>query len=188
MSTLQDSQPNPRSRRRLQHSDLPRNHHGHPVAPLDPAGHPYQYCWHDTDRLELVYAATAADLLDEWIPGYLELDEPQRMYARAQHAISVRTGLVAQLAATATNLTGDQERVLLADLSSLPDIDRWNSPVPLVLLDALYRPYTDRQAPISGIDGDVRDPSNILWLRTASADSYVQSLAHAGVVQLDVHD
>ena len=62
------------------------------------------------------------------------------------------------------------------------------SPVPLVLLDALYRPYTDRQAPISGIDGDVRDPSNILWLRTASADSYVQSLAHAGVVQLDVHD
>lgn len=176
------------SRRRLDPRDLPRNHHGNPVAPLTPAGQPYRLCWHDTDRGELVYTATADDLLDEWMPGYLDLDTEQRMLARAQHALQVRAGLLAQIAAS-NNLHQDIERLLLAaaDDPQLLQLQRWDDPTPLVLLDTLYRPYTDRSAPISGPDGDVRDPSNILWLRPAQAEAYLTSLAHAGVIDLDIH-
>ena len=177
------------SRRRLDPRDLPRNHHGNPVAPLTPAGQPYRLCWHDTDHGELVYTATADDLLDEWMPGYLDLDTEQRMLARAQHALQVRAGLLAQIAASTSNLHQDIERLLLADADDpqLLQLQRWDDPTPLVLLDTLYRPYTDRSAPISGPDGDVRDPSNILWLRPAQAEAYITSLAHAGVIQLDIH-
>jgi hypothetical protein len=53
----------------------------------------------------------------------------------------------------------------------------------------MYRPYTDRVPPISGIDGDVREPSNIIWLRNAHPAEYLQSLARAGAIQLDIsHD
>jgi len=43
-------------------------------------------------------------------------------------------------------------------------------------------------APISGIDGDVRDPSNIIWLRHAHPDTYVQSLADAGLIDLAINN
>jgi len=40
----------------------------------------------------------------------------------------------------------------------------------------------------SGVDGDVVDPSNILWLRHSTADAYVQSFARAGYLGLDVRE
>ena len=83
-------------------------------------------------------------------------------------------------------ITPEQEAILLADLDKMPDIQRWDPPVPLVLLEGMYRPYTDRLPPLSGIDGDVQDPSNIIWLRNAHPDGYVQSLAAAGVIDLAV--
>lgn len=177
---------------RLQPNQLPHNHHDHPVAPLQASGEPYLYCWRDTSRGELVYAATAEDLLDEWLPGYLEQDDTGRARLRAQHAIQLRDHLAAELVADAdqrddVDLSADDEQLLLTDLSELPDIARWDSPVPLVLLDGMYRPFTTRIAPISGIDGDVHEPTNILWLRNSHPDAYVQSLARAGIVQLDVH-
>jgi len=66
------------------------------------------------------------------------------------------------------------------------DLRRWDSPVPLVLLKGICHPYTDRRPPLSGIDGDVQSPSNILWLRNANPDRYLVSLAEAGVIELDV--
>ena len=52
----------------------------------------------------------------------------------------------------------------------------------------MYRPYTDRLPPLSGIDGDVQDPSNIIWLRNSHADGYVQSLAAAGIIDIAIHN
>ncbi len=51
----------------------------------------------------------------------------------------------------------------------------------------MYKPYTDRTPPISGIDGDVREPRNI-WLCNAHPETYPVSLAEAGVIDLAVHD
>ena len=164
---------------------LPRNHHGDPVAPLTPVGLPYQLRWVDHDHGgDLVYAETADDLLDQWLPGYAAADPSEQAL--------LRDGLVAQLLVDAESngitLTPDQESILLADLDQMPDITRWEPPVPLVLLEGMYRPYTDRLPPLSGIDGDVRDPSNIIWLRNCHADGYVQSLAAAGVIDLSIHN
>jgi hypothetical protein len=172
---------------------LPRNHHGDQVAPLTPTGSPYQLRWVDHDHGgDLVYAETADDLLGHWLPGYATADPAGRALLRAQHAVQIRDSLVAQLLGDAeTNgitLTPNQEAILLADLDQMPDITRWDPPVPLVLLDGMYRPYTNRLPPISGIDGDVQNPSNIIWLRNAHPDTYLRSLAEAGVIDLAIHN
>jgi hypothetical protein len=46
----------------------------------------------------------------------------------------------------------------------------------------MYKPYTDRTPPISGIDGDVREPRNIMWLCSAHPVTYRLCLAEAGVI------
>jgi hypothetical protein len=177
---------------RIAPDQLPRNHHGDPVAPLTPAGVPYQLRWVDHDHGgDLVYAETADDLLGHWIPGYSAADPAGRALLRAQHAVQIRDALLAQLLVDAENngttLTAEQEAILLADLNQMPDISTWDPPVPLVLLEGMYRPYTNRLPPLSGIDGDVQDPINIIWLRNAHPDTYVQSLADAGVIDLAIH-
>ncbi len=35
---------------RIRPDQMPRDHHGDPVAPLTPAGEPYQYRWVDHDH------------------------------------------------------------------------------------------------------------------------------------------
>ena len=178
---------------RITPDQLPRNQHGDQVAPLTPTGAPYQLRWVDHDHGgDLVYAETADDLLNQWLPGYAAADPDGQALLRAQHAVQIRDSLVAQLLVEAENngttLTPEQEAILLADLDQMPDIPRWDPPVPLVLLEGMYRPYTDRLPPLSGIDGDVRDPRNIIWLRNAHADGYVQSLAAAGVADIAIHN
>lgn len=165
----------------------PRNHHGDAVAPPTPEGRPYRYAWAD-DNGDTVYAETGDHLINVWIPGYLDSTTEEQARIRAEHAVRARTEIVATIAADvpAGVLSESEEAILLADLSNMPDLDRWSSEIPLVLLEGMYRPFTDRLPPVSAIDGDVRDPSNILWLRHSSGNSYVESLAHAGYITLDV--
>src|SRR5664279_4379191 len=99
---------------RIAPDQLPRNHHGDQVAPLTPSGSPYRYRWVDHDHGgDLVYAETADDLLDHWLPGYAAADPAARALLRAQHAVQIRDALVAQLLVDAENnsitLTPDQE-------------------------------------------------------------------------------
>jgi len=56
------------------------------------------------------------------------------------------------------------------------------------LFEGMYRPFSEGTPPLSGVDGDVVDPSNILWLRHSTADAYVQSFARAGYLGLDVRE
>lgn len=175
---------------RIAADQLPRNHHGDPVAPLTADGRPYRLRWVDHDDGDtLVYAQTADELLAHWIPDYQYADPASRALLRAQHAVRIRDALVAELAVDSDELlTAEQQDILLCDLDQMPDIPRWDPPVPLVLLEGMYRPYTDRTPPISGIDGDVREPSNIIWLRNAHPEPYLVSLAEAGVIDLALYN
>ncbi|GAA2014970.1 hypothetical protein JL107_08800 [Nakamurella flavida] len=165
-------------------------HGNDPGPPVDlsigPDGQPPRFCWFDPRSDEQVYAATADDLLAEWMPGYLDRDEAGRLDARTRHALHVRRALVGKLAAEATDLTEEQRQVLLAEPDDMPDVERWDARVPLVLLDTRFRPHTDRPAPVADGDGDVRE-ATVLWLRVSDAEAYLLSLAHAGVIRLDVH-
>lgn len=183
----------PRGIQRRRPDQLPTNHHGDQVAPLTAAGGSYAMCWTEPSTGDRVFAETAEDLLAYWIDGYRDSDTGGRATLRARHAVTIRAQLAAQLVIDAdlagSPATPEEEAVLLSDLDQLPDLATWDSPVPLVLLEGMYRPFTDRVPPISGIDGDVKEPSNIIWLRNAHPEAYLQSLARAGVVQLDIsHD
>src|SRR6476659_1931933 len=114
---------------RIAPDKLPRNQHGDQVAPLTPSGSPYRYRWVDHDHGgDLVYAETADDLLDHWLPGYRDAGPDGQALLRARHAVQIRDALVAQLLVNAENngikLTPEQEAILLADLGQMPDIPR----------------------------------------------------------------
>lgn len=187
MSGTESNAGNPVGTTRIRPGGEPHNHHGDAVAPLTPDGRPYRYAWTDSNG-DTVYALTGDHLINVWIPGYLDRTPEERARIRAEHAVRARTEIVATLAADASAgvLSDSEEAILLADLSNMPELDRWGSEIPLVLLEGTYRPFTDRLPPVSSLDGDVRDPSNILWLRHSSGNSYVESLARAGYITLDV--
>ena len=179
---------------RITPDQLPRNHHGDPVAPLTPSGLPYQLRWVDHDHGgDLVYAETADDLLDRLAPRL-----PGRRPSRARRCSAPntpsRSGTPWSRSSSSTPRTTaspsppNRKRSCWPTSTRCPTSPRWDPPVPLVLLEGMYRPYTDRLPPLSGIDGDVQDPSNIIWLRNAHPDTYVQSLAAAGVIDLAIYN
>jgi hypothetical protein len=61
--------------------------------------------------------------------------------------------------------------------------------IPLRSWLSLHTPRdTARIPPLSGIEGDVREPANIIWLRHGFPDTYLRSLADAGVIDLAIYD
>ena len=58
--------------------------------------------------------------------------------------------------------------------------------MPLVLIEGAFAPDTTLPAPISGTDGDVREPRNLIWLRPRTAEGYLLSLARAGQIELAI--
>ena len=67
---------------------LPHNDHGDAIAPLTPAGQPYQYRWVDHDNGgDLVYAETADDLsqrMDPRLPGRRTLRQGTEQFGQAK--------------------------------------------------------------------------------------------------------
>lgn len=177
--------------RRVPFTDLARAHSGELIAPLDEDLQPLRWEWINTRAAERVYTTTAAELLDLWLPGYLAASSRTRLEARIEHAAATRAQLAATLVEQAESgsaaIDPAARAVLLGSSWEPPDLLEWAHPVPLVLLDVFYVPYTSRPAPRSAIDGDVAEPSNLLWLRPSSETAYLRSLATAGVVQLAEH-
>lgn len=166
----------------------PRAHTGEVLAPLATDGNPLRWEWIDEARGERVYVASADELLGEWLPGYDQADAEQRLTARIEHAAAVRAevaaAVVARVEAEGAVIDPDDRLVLLDSSWSPPQVRSWSNPVALVLIDVFYAPFTNRPAPTSGLDGDVAEPRNLLWLRPSAADDYVRSLAHAGFASL----
>lgn len=125
------------------------------------------------------------------MPGYLTGTRRAQLEARIEHAARTRAELAATLVDDAEADTGpldaDIRAVLLGSSWDPPTVLEWAHPIPLVLLDVFYVPYTPRPAPHSTIDGDVAEPSNMLWLRPSSPAAYLRSLATAGVAKLAEH-
>ncbi len=161
---------------------------GEVVAPLGPGGRPWRWEWVDEDRGERVYAATADELLGEWLPGYARGDADSRLAVRVEHAAAVRAevaaALVARAEADGTRIDPAARAVLLGSSWSPPEVRVWSHPVPLVLIDVFYKPFTTRPAPTSALDVDVVEPRNLLWLRPSSPEGYLRSLGRAGVASV----
>jgi hypothetical protein len=113
----------------------------------------------------------ACDLVGLVVPGYDDVTDPiERCMARIRFARSVR--LDAQVRAAGpfvmtTPLT-IEERRSLAGVDEPPE--RWESPMPLVLVDADHR------------DEHHRPAGNVLWLQSRGDREFLQALAATGLV------
>lgn len=184
---------------RVREDRLGRAHTGEVVAPPSRSGEPFHYelCragWR-------YYAHSAQALLPVLIrrypplpagppavdPDQEELVEDEnsdglgerRLQARVRHAKGTRTWQQAELVAFAEVRLGQLPEavraVLLSPTAEPPVLEQaWTHEVPLVLLDVAYAPYSDRPYPVG----------NVIWLRPATADGYLLSLAAAGVIAL----
>lgn len=184
---------------RVREDRLGRAHTGEVIAPPSRSGEPFHYALrHDGWRY---YAHSAQALLPVLIRRYPPLpagppagepDQEQlvedensdglgerRLQARVRHAKGTRTWRQGELVAAAETRLGqlpDPVRtVLLAHTQEPPVLEQaWTHEVPLVLVDVAYAPYSDRPCPAG----------NIVWLRPATADGYLRSLAAAGIILL----
>lgn len=170
-------------------ADLPTDPTGAPITPTEVTPR-HIFCWSDRRHGGLVFVTSADDLFSLWWPGYREADYAGRKRMRFEHAIGVRTQLAASAVARAddagTELSQPEREQLLLPVSRQVELAGvvWTSTVPLVLVEGAFSPGSGLAAPISGIDGDVREPSNILWLRPRESDDYLRSLGRAGHVEL----
>lgn len=157
------------------------------VAPLDQQDRHYHWELRDTAAGERIYAPTADDLLDHWLPGYLTRSRDDQLVLRIEHAAGVRAELAARFVADAEQggdrLPDGVRAVLLGSAWEPPEVGEWTHTVPLVLLDVLFAPFTERPAPTSS-HGDVEDAPNLRWLRPSGPTKYLRSLAAAGWASL----
>lgn len=136
-------------------------------------------------------SATVADTLTELVAtvvvGYVESEEKTLLDLRYDFAVRVADVHQAFLA-FAKHDSGEfdhvaaGEEVLTALFTSrgeyIPDFDRWDAAVPLVLIATDFAPYTERERP----EGE------ILWVDPATELTFLQSLASVDLIQLWVHE
>ena len=177
---------------RVRRTDLPADSDGAPIPPAKVVEDRYVFCWTDRQHGDLVFTRNANDLLSEWWPAYRSADYDTRQRMRLEHAAATRSQLAADMVVAAeaagTDLTAPQREQLLLPTSRLDELAGliWSSTVPLVLIEGAFAPDTTLPAPISGTDGDVREPRNLIWLRPRTAEGYVLSLARAGQIELAI--
>src|SRR5829696_6262547 len=120
------------------------------TAPVRSDGRPYQYeLIYDGGRWR-AYADDFPALVGELIDGYADLaDERARAEARTAYAIRVQVVSQAQLNVDKplNECTPEQESVLMGNRDTPPVVERWNAPVPLVLVASFYEPHGELPQP-----------------------------------------
>ena len=158
--------------------------HGETRLPARPDGTPWPLLLvHGHD---VTGADTAGELLAVLIPGYENLADDdaghdEALWQRYESAVATAGELQETLLATAA-VRGEFDAVrageagltaLLADKTVPTSCTQWRQPVPLVLIDTDYEPFTVRPRP----DG------RVIFLRPAQEHDYLASLAEAGLIQ-----
>jgi hypothetical protein len=129
------------------------------------------------------WANDAADMLDALSPGYLNADAAERLRARyrlATHVIAITQGLL--LADHIGDLQADPTlSAAFATGGGQPDITVWASPIPLIVLDLHYAPFTERLRPEATAAG------NLLWFQAYDEEEMLTSLHQSGFISLARH-
>lgn len=158
-------------------------------VPVKDDGTPYRFEMLFNGLVDRAYGDTAEDLLDCLIRGYKSMTAGERLAARLSHAVRTQTTVQADINWQHNNLVGctpEEQVILCSSRATPPEIRQWSSPVPIVLVDAFYRPVGSLPQPVSTI-ADVEDPPNIFWLRVEDEYNYLVSLASIGHVVLNSH-
>jgi len=132
-----------------------------------------------TDRNDELLAAVIG-------PEYLDEQDPEvLLLMRLEHAIIIATVVQESIVAAAVE-AGDLDEstdedtwtTLLAEREVADPGVRWQHTVPLVLVTALFAPYTDRDQPIG----------NIAWIDPIDDVAMLDSLQGLGVIEVIEHE
>ena len=161
---------------RIRKAEADRRGNGVVVAPRQRNGRPYPLVMLEPDAY--LYATQPAELLATLIPGYAELSRHDRLDERIEHAARVRSELTAESLARHWDvpLTEAERAVLCSSPWEPPVLRTWRHPVPVVLLDVFYAPFTDTPPPDYA--------ANVVWLRPSREEPYIHSLAERGLISL----
>jgi hypothetical protein len=157
---------------------------GNPPRKPDGSNYEYAVIVGDTMRLADTYTALVGAIID----GYDDIaddDNDAAMSARYHHARSFAAvlqagyngqaddqGALAECdAAQVDALFADKVNAYSADVFGSLD---WDAPVPLVLIDGDYEPFTGLPAPTG----------NIAWINAVEEQAFVNSLHDLGAIQL----
>lgn len=157
--------------------------------PVRPDGTPWPLLLVQGDSV--TGADTAGELLAVLIPGYENLPDDdeghdEALWRRYESAVATAAELQETLLAAAA-VRGDFDAAragestltaLLADKTIPCSHTEWRFPVPLVLIDTDYTPFTPRPRP----------EGRVIYLRPAQEHDYLASLAEAGLIQFLVTD
>lgn len=117
---------------------------------------------------------------------YIEESDPELLFLmRLEHAIIIATAVQESIVAAAVQNEDLDESthegtwtVLLAGRESADPGVRWENTVPLVLVTALFSPYTDRDRPVG----------NIAWVNPIDDVAMLDSLQGLGLIEILEHD
>jgi len=161
---------------------------GSMLTPMNEEGNPFRYCMGMPDGEDILYADGYPDMLEGLLPGYLATeDEVERAVMRIQLGAQVATVMQAEVLANTdpAAISETEWKVLTAPRvgSTCVRADWWTSPIPLIVVETSYVPYTEIPRPASGLsDGVAAD--NLFWVRPAEEEDFLLSLHEVGFIRL----
>lgn len=159
-----------------------------PEPPVNSEGMPFQHSMVFNGGTAVAWADSASELVGVLIAGYLDIPEAdleEQATQRACYAVGAQVRVQARILAAADAATATEEEMALLSGSrdTPPELDVWRCPIPLVLVDAFYEPYTEtRRRPVSEPRDGGAIGSNIIWLNFADEVQFLDSLVQAGEI------
>lgn len=170
-------------------------------VPYKDDGEFFDFIMYFDGNSKIAYSDSPAELLELLIPGYSDMSEEQRLDARLSRAINLQAVTQAQIVLSLSQDDKDQlkewelkalrgeyndqdsyairgfwkenlpEETNPEDVSEGDQLDVWESQIPLVLIDAAYKPWSDIEPPLGNPEG-----SNIVWLKPVDEIDFLLSL------------
>jgi len=154
-----------------------------PVHEEDDLG--YQYCMYLPGNIDVAFADSYVELLGVLIPGYAQMPEEEQIYQRIRLAQSAATRVQSEVLMDhdSSEVTKEEWDALVSPRAiTQPRADWWSCPIPLVVVETGYEPFTDIPRPASALsDGNAVSP-NLWWIRPIEEEDFLISLHEVGYI------
>lgn len=158
-------------------------------VPSRPDGSLYRFELVMFGNADRFYCDSIFEIAQMLIPNFSsEKSNEQNLKAMFMHATRVQVAVQAHLELAYKEEIAElspQELALLREPLAPSAPMKWGSALPLVIIDALYAPFTHAPAPSAVVDDEGN--SNILWIRvTGGINEYIRSLDEIGYISLSI--
>lgn len=162
-----------------------------PVIPPEHENNtPYPYCMYFNGLAEVAFADTTIELYDALFTKYSQMTEEEKTASRIRLAAAVAAQTQAEILIDVdpNKLTKEEWDTLTAPRNlPQPFVELWSNPVPLVVYETAYQPYTNVPKPASALNGN-SDADNLWMIRNADEDDFLVSLHEVGYIRLMEND